>query len=164
MGYKQQYAAVIRFDLLAVPADSAVTQATLQLYAEGWGGLNLDIGAYCITRTTAIHEITWNEARSGVPWGLAGCNDTSSDRRAMAESVIATEGPRRWYSLDLTSVVQGWVNGTLPNHGLLLRGVSAVSRTSFSFASAEGLDTRLRPKLVITYWRSGPTNPGAAPH
>ncbi|MBM4430024.1 MAG: DNRLRE domain-containing protein, partial [Chloroflexi bacterium] len=162
VGYKQQYAAVIGFDIPSLPADAVVTQATLQLYAEGWGGLNLEIGAYCILRTTAVHEVTWNEARVGVPWGVPGCNDSSGDRRAVPESVITTNGPRKWYSFDITAVVQGWATGAVPNHGLLIRGMSAMSIASFNLASADAVDARFRPKLDITYWSSNPANPSAA--
>ena len=48
VGYKQQYAGLIRFDVSSIPADAVVTGASLQLYAAAWGGANLEIGAYYI--------------------------------------------------------------------------------------------------------------------
>ena len=55
------------------------------------------------------------------------------------------------YSLNLTIVVQDWVNGRLANNGVLLRGASSGSTSLFRFASAERGTVSLRPKLVITY-------------
>jgi hypothetical protein len=47
--------------------------------------------------------------------------------------------------------VRDWVNGSLANHGILLR--AANSTASFQFASAESSAAGLRPMLVVTYRR-----------
>ncbi|MEM4724563.1 MAG: DNRLRE domain-containing protein, partial [Candidatus Hadarchaeum sp.] len=151
LGYKQQFAAILHFDLSAVPSDALITKATLQVYATAWGGADLNIGAYAITRSVALCQATWNQAQVGNPWGLPGGNDTSSDRRAVAESMLTTSGVKKWYSFDLTALVQGWVNGSIANHGVMLR--AAYSTSSFQFASAQNGDASLRPKLVVTYRR-----------
>jgi hypothetical protein len=150
VGYKQTYAAMVRFDLSAIPADAAVIRATLQLYASGWSGVDQSIGAHVITRIVALSQATWNEAMRGVPWEVAGCNGTVSDRRAAAESYVTTSGIYRWYSFDLSAAAQGWVSGLVPNGGVLLRS-AGVATSTFHFFSAESGDVATRPKLVITY-------------
>jgi hypothetical protein len=149
-------AALVRFGLSSIPAGATIVRASLQLYATGWGGGNMAIGAYAITRTTTLSQVTWNNAQVGKPWGEAGCNNTSTDRRASAESSVTTSGTYKWYTFDLTALVQGWVNGTVPNNGVLMR--ASYSAGTFAFASNEYSDYRLRPRLVLTYHSVGPAN------
>jgi pimeloyl-ACP methyl ester carboxylesterase len=158
VGYKQRYAALLRFDLSAIPSNATVTDARLELYAEGWSGSNIALGAYYITRTSTINEATWNQAEVGNNWDAPGCNDTSTDRRASAESTVTTSGTHKWYGFDLTAVVKGWVNGTLPNNGVLVRGESSASGHWFGFASADGAES-LRPRLVVVYRTAGAPSP-----
>jgi cell division septation protein DedD len=167
VGYKQQNAALLRFDLASIPANALITQATLQLYATGWGGSDMGLGAYALLRDFDACRATWSQAWAGNPWGQPGCNDASVDRRASPESTVTTEGINDWYDIDLTAIVQDWASGRVPNHGLLLRGSSSTSQAVFFLASAQHHVTGLRPKLVVTYRTSGnplptPTAPATA--
>jgi hypothetical protein len=160
VGNRRRYAALLRFDLSFIPVNARVTSAALQLYAEGWGGSDLTLGAYYITRTTTIHEATWNQAQNGNPWGLPGCSDAATDHRAAPESTVTTSGTGSWYGFDLQGVVQGWVSGGLANNGVLLRETSPSSST-FNFASAQAGIVSSRPRLVITYRGSGASSSNA---
>jgi hypothetical protein len=151
VGYRQRYAAFLRFDLSAIPSDAIVAQATLQLYAQGWGGSDISLGAYRVLRNAKPNEATWNHAKLGSYWGLPGCNSTSTDRAPTPEHTVTTRGIRKWYNFDLTTLVQDWVNGSLTNNGLLLRSSSPIATWSLYFASAQNDTVTLRPKLVITY-------------
>lgn len=151
VGYKQTHAALLRFDLSLIPSDALVTQARLNIYAVAWSGADITLGAYYITRTVTVCQTTWNRAQNGNPWASPGANNLLTDRRSTAESMVTTSGARKWYEFDLTQVVQGWVSGTLPNNGVLLR--AEYSTSSFQFASATNETASLRPKLVITYRR-----------
>jgi hypothetical protein len=144
-------AALVRFGLSSIPTGATILSASLQLYAVGWGGGNMAIGAYAITRTVTLSQVTWNNAQTGNPWGVAGCNNTTTDRRANAESSLTTSGTNKWYAFDLTALVQAWVNGTVPNNGVLMR--AWYSAGIFVFASNEHSDYKLRPRLVIAYVR-----------
>jgi len=148
VGYKQQYAAVLRFDLSPIPSNATITQAALQVYATGWGGTDITIGAYAISPTVAICQATWSDSRSGSPWGQLGANDPLRDVRPAAESAVTTSGVRQWYSFDLSSLVQDWIRGQ-PNNGVLLR--AAYSYSAFYFASAQTGTVSDRPRLVVTY-------------
>ncbi|MBC7260711.1 MAG: DNRLRE domain-containing protein, partial [Chloroflexi bacterium] len=150
VGYMQRYKALLRFDLSAIPAGATITRATLQLYAVAWSGSDITVSAYAITRSVSFCQATWNQAQSGNLWGRPGANDTSSDRRASAESTLTTSGVKKWYSLDLTRLVQEWVNGSLANNGVLLQAAYSDSSV-FYFSSAQDGNVPLHPKLVITY-------------
>lgn len=156
VGYKRQYAGIVNFDLSALPPTTNVTQATLRLYAAGWWeGQQFPFGAYIISRTLETCEATWNESQAGEAWAIAGCNDTTSDRRPNPLATVTTNGVGHWYDLDVTEAVRGWVKGTIPNNGLLLRGQSLTSETML-FASAEYSEPSLRPMLRISYFTGPP--------
>ncbi|MBC7233776.1 MAG: DNRLRE domain-containing protein [Chloroflexi bacterium] len=159
VGYKQQNAALLRFDLSPIPPNAPISQATLYLYAAGWSGADSTLGVYYITRTVTLSQATWNRAQDNNPWGSPGCNDTTSDRRALPESTVQTAGIRRWYGFNLTSVVQGWADGSLENNGVLVRTMYPAFTGTFQFTSAESSTPDLRPKLVITYRIAGDPTP-----
>jgi len=149
VGYKQTHAALLGFDLAPLPAGATIDDARLQVYAVGWGGADIAIGAYAVLRPWAESEATWASAQTGTPWAEPGGNDTIADRRADPEDALVTAGPLCWYSLNLTALVQEWVDGTLPNHGLLLR--AGYAPMSFFLASSEYSNAALHPRLVVRY-------------
>ena len=55
-----------------------------------------------------------------------------------------------WRTVDVTALVQGWVNGTYPNYGLLLEE-SLKMYANTTYHSSEGSDPSLRPKMRICY-------------
>jgi hypothetical protein len=128
-----------------------ITQATLKIYASGWGGTNMTINAHRVIRNVTINQATWNQAQNGNPWGTPGCNNTTNDRLAISESSVTTNSIRQWYSFDLKSLVQQWVNGSVVNNGVILRGALPTSLSVFNFASAEDGTMTNRPKLEIIY-------------
>jgi hypothetical protein len=154
IGQKQQYAALLRFELPAIPVDAVVVRATLQVYAEGGAAQpDLSIGAYYITRTVDLCQATWNQARSGGAWASPGANNTDTDRRPSAESSVTVNGIGKWYEFDLSAVAQGWVNGGLANNGVLLR--AAYDTAKYYFSSRESGSQQ--PKLVIIYHTALPS-------
>nr|MBC7244201.1 DNRLRE domain-containing protein [Chloroflexota bacterium] len=165
MGYRQQYAALLHFDLSPIPANALVTEAYLELYAVGWSGFDMAIDAYNVLRHINACQATWNQASIGNPWGAPGCNDTVTDRSTTPEASVTTQGLYKWYQFRLTTLVQDWISGRWANNGLLLRGASSSSSNIFYFASAQYEPAALRPRLVITYrLATSPTStPGASP-
>ena len=168
VGEKQRLASLLRFDLSSIPPDARITSAVLELYTVGWSapGEGVTVGAYAITRTTVLDEATWLTAQVGEPWGLPGCNSTTTDRRPLPEATVLVKEIGRWYRLNLTSLVQSWTERSLPNNGLLLRAPQdALNIQIFFFASAEHRDRTLRPRLLVDYGfgpvpQPGPTEVG----
>ncbi len=153
VGYnlKQQYTSLLHFDAAPIPANATILDAKLELYAAGWGGSNMTLDAYRVLRAWIDCQATWNQAYSGNPWGQPGCNDTATDRSASPEDTVSTTGINQWYRFDLTQLVQGWVDGSVANNGILLRAASPWSISMFHFASAQNSTANLRPRLVVTY-------------
>jgi hypothetical protein len=151
VGHRQQYAALLQFDLSHIPPNATVTYARLELWATGWDGTNMDIEVYRILQDTTLCQATWNQAQAGNPWGIAGCNDTSTDRAAEPDACKRTSGVNTQLAFNVTDLMQDWVSGTLANNGVLLRGASELSASLFTFGSVEHSDENVRPRLVAYY-------------
>jgi len=151
VGGKQSLAGIVKFGLSMIPDNAIVTSAVLQLFLEGWGGTDSTLGVSIIVRSTTPCEATWNNAQANNPWALPGCNNTSTDRLAVIESTVATNGARRWYEFALTNAVQKWINGSISNNGVLLFATAVDYDGSLLFSAAQAEDANLRPRLVINY-------------
>ncbi len=148
VGYGQCYVSLLRFDLSALPGNAAIETATLELYARGWSGGNLNLSAFALRRSAQFSRASWNEAAPAMPWASPGASESDADREGGAEAALLTHGVSQWYSFDITGAVQRWADGA-PNYGLLVQDED--SRHAFFFASSECSDAWQRPKLLITF-------------
>jgi hypothetical protein len=168
VGYKQHDSGLIKYDVSGIPQESRIVCAALSLFAERWSGGPLDVGAYQVQRENSVGEATWTWATSVVPWQMGGCNGPD-DRLQTPESVVTVSTIYAWYHLDLTRVVDGWVNGWLPNHGVSLQAVDELDMDTVWFTASEDGTVANRPKLVVLYvpppgWVPTPTStPTATP-
>ena len=138
---------LIQFDVSAIPSGTSIDSAALRAHmVEAWDYPNK-------TRTITAYRIgsTWSE--SSVNW-----NTRPSCAEAYGSASV-TWGAWGWYSFDVTNLVSGWVNGSLSNYGVMLRGpeVSGTDSSWRSFSTREG---PYPPQLVVTY--SGHTTPAGA--
>jgi len=157
LGYRRHYSGLIKYDVSSIPQGSRIICAALTLFAERWSGGPLEVGAYNVKRENSISEATWTWATSLIPWQMGGCNGPD-DRSQTPESVVTVQNILTWWDLDLTRVVDGWVNGWLPNHGVSLQAISELDTDTVWFASSDDVTIANRPKLVILYVPpSGPT-------
>lgn len=153
---------LLRFDLSAVPADAQVFRATLSLRAiQRSHPENIYAEVRRVKKDWPETQATWLNARAGVPWqepGAMGANDVAG--YITGQNIWAVDG---WYSFDVTLLVQGWMAGTWPNHGLLLRvNVNKpVPQVTYDFASSNmvyspggGVEEAYRPELIVSYWGS----------
>lgn len=133
VGYKQQHSSLFKFDLASIPSSATVTNAKLQVYASGWSGVNISIGAYRILGD----------------WGCSISTPVGRDTSPM--STITTSGIRKWYEFNLNpTVVKNWLTSPNSNFGVSLNQTVGAPY-SFYFSSSEASDTNFRPKLTITY-------------
>jgi uncharacterized repeat protein (TIGR01451 family) len=129
---------MIQFNTSAIPAGTTINSAILQVYL---------VGSYdfpSTARTITTYRISSNWSESSVTW-----NSRPSYAEAYGSANI-TSGAWGWYSFDVTNLVRGWVNGSLLNYGIMLRGpeVSGTDSSWRSFSTREGTNS---PKLVLTY-------------
>ncbi|WP_437774364.1 DNRLRE domain-containing protein [Sorangium sp. So ce1097] len=123
--------ALFRFELGAIPPGAAVRSATLVTAAVSSGAQSI-----------RAHRVTapWDEAT--VTWRRF------AERYAPEVEATTTGIPHGTSTLDLTALVQAWVDGAHPNHGVLLEE-DAGARTAFR--SSEHHVASQRPRLDVCY-------------
>ena len=100
---------LIRFDVTGIPAGS-IASARLYLYL----GNSCDMGNR--THVVNTYRATGNWAEMTVNWN----NKPGSGTAYGSASILSQNWG--WYSFDLTALVRGWANGTIPNYGVIIRG------------------------------------------
>jgi hypothetical protein len=123
-----------------IPAGSSITQADLSVMALSSTG-----------ETVTVHRITSDWGESSVTWNsFGGAYDP-----AVLGSFIVTFG---WNTVDITALVQDWVDGAVPNFGVLLRQGATPGVQYWSSEYEINYD---RPMLEI-WWVDPAGNPGSA--
>jgi hypothetical protein len=121
-GVRSTQRTLIQFDLSAYSAGS-IQSAVLKFYV-GAVDQSGHVLAYRVTQSWVEGTGTSGDTTDGADWftfdgssswGTAGGDYNST---VIADTVVSTSG--QWYSLDITSLVQNWVNGTQSNFGLIL--------------------------------------------
>ena len=174
-------AAMLRFNLSAIPAGAVCTGATLYLYhsfGDEGGGSN-DGNVYSVaaangdwvegTKNIALAgagEPCWNakaaDGSGGVTtaWaGSAGCQTAGTDYEStsmgtyswLPSSAIGTE-----ITVALSpSRVQGWFGASNTNYGIIL--ITSAGSNNAHIGLSENSTAGYRPKLVVTYQNPGIT-------
>ena len=120
-------------------ADALVLSATLTLTQTVTSSVLRPISVHRVLRAWNANT-TWRRA-AGAAWTKAG-GDYS------AGVATATAGSDKTVSWDVTALVTGWYNGTIPNNGVLLRLTGAGQTATFHSMQA---DPANRPVLHVTY-------------
>ncbi|WP_437578232.1 DNRLRE domain-containing protein [Sorangium sp. So ce887] len=125
---------LVAFDLAGIPGDATIEGATFSVRA-----------LYAATAATLeVHAITapWTEA--SVTYNtLNGAFDPAVEASLAVPANLTTT-----VSCDVTALVQDWVSGALPNHGVLLRELGTGKRT---LRSSEEPIASERPRLDLCY-------------
>ncbi|HKD61332.1 MAG TPA: DNRLRE domain-containing protein, partial [Terracidiphilus sp.] len=132
----------IQFNLATLPSGASVSRATLRLFASGVTTSG-SFDVYPVDSSWTESTLNYNNEPS------LGASVTSPP------IAVNTSSVNQFVLIDITSLVQGWVAGTVPNNGiaLVLQGTTG----SFSFDSKENKDTSHHPELEIAM--TGPVGP-----
>lgn len=117
-----------------IPQDATIDSATLWIYSEWVNGGTVD-----------LHRATADWAELTVTWNSFG-GSFAPDVAASFDAITAG-----WYAVDVTALVEGWLDGTYPNYGILLKQADefTVHRSSDYGIAA------YRPRLEISYTLEG---------
>jgi hypothetical protein len=164
---------LMQFDLSSIPATATCDSAVLGLYQyQKASTLDVNLVAYRILRawdegtgTGQAGNCCWDNAKTGVAWGTAGCANTTSDRESaeLATTAFSSAEASGWKSWTLDAgLTQDWWDSGLTNNGLILvasnEPTSGGNQSLYRFYSSdEATNTTLRPKLTVTYTEGGTT-------
>lgn len=139
-----EQAALLRFDLSALPADATILQARVGLYLESAQALaGGTIAAQRATRSWTEAGATHQRYDAANSWSAPGGD---YEPRALDERTFSAPTPG-FYEWDVTPLARAWHSGD-GNAGVLLRGTSAaVDRAVFT--SSEAADVTRGPYLRL---------------
>jgi hypothetical protein len=144
----------LQFNLSGIPAGATLSKVSLRLYVDAViGNGNIDI--YQVNKSWNESTLTFN-----TPAPALGVSATGGNPRS-----ITSASCNQFLLIDITSLAQSWVKGTIPNNGVAI-ALSSGSGT-FSFDSKESLLTGNGPELEIVMGGSagpqGPAGPQGLP-
>ncbi|HEY5908556.1 MAG TPA: DNRLRE domain-containing protein, partial [Vicinamibacteria bacterium] len=99
----------VRFNLAALPTGATISKATLRVW----------VSAVTTSGTVEVAPVL-------TPWLEGTLNHATAPTlgSAVATLPVATANRKNWVSVDVTALVQEWLDGTLPNNGIALQGVA----------------------------------------
>ncbi|MFN0027846.1 MAG: LamG-like jellyroll fold domain-containing protein [Acidimicrobiales bacterium] len=139
---------LLEFDLRAVPTGVTVSNAEIQLYALQTVAASA-VNSHRVTTWFTEGGATWNKSGNGTNnWTTPG-----GDFDAAATGTNVGGTGLHWETVNVTGMVQDWVNATKPALGTLMKyGSENGSQATLNFA-ADGFarSVALRPRLVVTF-------------
>ena len=140
----------IQFDLSGVPASATLSKATLRLYVDSYSQSG-KFDVYEIDNPWSEHSVNFSNAPS------PGASATGGSPVSVSKSSL-----NQFELVDITPLVQRWLSGSVPNHGIALALVGTTG--SFGFDSKESQFTSHEPELELAYLgATGPQGPQGIP-
>lgn len=146
-----QSSALMRWNVTAIPPLSVVTSAELSVDVFQDIAPGAAIELYEVKRDWDEGSATWQEARSGIPWEVAGARGTT-DRGAdvlgaLGPADAGTRSAAQFGDAGL-ALVQRWIDGPANNLGVVIQDFGGLDE--LGFRSREASVSTLRPVLRIT--------------
>lgn len=129
---------LLRFDLSSIDAGSQVNSAVLDLYHE----TNFNMG-----QTYSIFRVTEDWDENTVTFNTA----PSFDPTAVSSLTISDYNEGLFRSWDITSLVDGWVNGAYENYGLWIEEIPVQGSATAYFASSDYRGASTDPRLTVDH-------------
>ena len=149
---------LLHVDLRDIPHHATVTEATLTLSRQpGFPPTTSTVNVHRVTRPWAEggteeecavnYGASWPESSAGQLWTTPG-----GDYDPVAAASVTLTAMADSDQFPIRDLVQDWVDGSAPNHGLLLRVADEVDSTaSVSYGADDDTRLSLRPRLRISY-------------
>ena len=151
---------LLSWDVTKIPLGAQVVSAEIEVQVtEGAAGR---VEAFGLLRDWDEAATNWIKASATDAWGAAGASGTGDRAPSPAGiGIVAGPGPLKVRLGPAgVSLLQAWVDGSVPNHGLVaaLDAASGIAR----FVSSEGTTAAQRPRLTVRYQKTqtpAPTRP-----
>jgi RHS repeat-associated protein len=140
------FRSLLQFNTSSVPSTATVTGAYLHMEVYNAQNNNsTPVGIYQLTHTWT-NGVTWPTYDGTHTWTTAG-----GDYNPSATDVENLSGTGWYMWFPSTSLVQGWINGSIANDGLLLRTVNESTIGSYAIFDQNNPDPSNWPYLQIYY-------------
>ena len=141
--------ALLRFDVAtAIPREAIVASANLNLWA--WSRRTtstMTVSAHRLTKPWVNGAVTWSKYDATNSWTTAGGD---FDATAAASNSSVGDGTAKWYTWYPSELVQGWVDRSVDNHGLILKGPGSSAPNMVEFSSND-FDATHRPYMDVKW-------------
>ena len=117
---------------VTIPQGSTINTATFSVFTP-----------YVSNQTVYVHRVTAGWGELSVTWTNFADQFDSAYVGSFTTDVVG------WHSVDVTLLVQAWVNGSFPNFGIVMK--QDIGTPGISFISSEHANLPYRPKLEIAY-------------
>ncbi len=118
---RQDQRALMRFDVGMVPPTAVISNAQLSLYVPFTRNSHpVRLSAYRLLRPWWEHQTTWNRSATNETWAVPGVDGSDVDRLPDPDATTTFQQPLGWVTLDVTPLVQYFVNYPQENFGFLL--------------------------------------------
>ncbi|MBC7257980.1 MAG: DNRLRE domain-containing protein [Chloroflexi bacterium] len=150
-------ASLLRFDISSIPTNATVLGAQLQVYTLAQSNsAYMCAQPYAVLRPWVDSQATWIRPRTGETWATPGCNGIGTDRSDIGGEEVWLQYTNRWYTFDVTDMVQAWVLDPSSNQGLVLKSTCTMAElVQYSLAGSDYENSSLRPKLIVQYTLEG---------
>jgi hypothetical protein len=138
--------ALFQFEVNVIPPGAKILDARLSLYHRGGGDADVPVTAHRITNGWDEGFVSWNKRKNSTNWDTAG-----GDIDTMVEgTTLVGPASNMRYEWDISNLVQGWVDGAYPNHGVALRTLQP-SIVGERFSTSDHADPAQHPRLRVTF-------------
>lgn len=146
--------ALLQFDLSGIPSSSTIISSELRLYTENGKDMNVSVfqigasdiweeGSSCDSNGSS----NWNKRTSSSNWTTYGVVGPFDGGAPIATISGSADGIHSW---PLTSLTQGWFDGTITNNGVMVGSPDGGGDRSIDYDSRE-TTTGIPPVLRVTY-------------
>lgn len=129
--------ALIAISLPGSIESSGVEQAALHIYMGSSAGPDEPVTVHRVTAPWELSTATWESVSGG-----------RFDAGAVASIDTESVG---WKVLDITPLVQGWLEGSFRNYGIILTAPAAAVDSTATFHGSNHPDPLLRPWLEVSF-------------
>jgi hypothetical protein len=135
-----------QFDISSIPSGATIDRADLRFYQY----LVSPAGASSMEITSRHLNQSWNE--STVTWNQNQPNWGPIFNQTQISSALG------WHAADVTGLVRGWYDSSIPNNGVLAQGDERQNENWRAFYSLNANNGR-HPRLVVTYTKQVDNTP-----
>ena len=159
--HPQHSVSLLKFDLNSIPSGAEITSAVLQLTEEYSVPVSEEEVIFPMTTpweegngtgtdSGTIPGATWNDSDGTGPGDWVTGTFSASDYSTPSAGSIYVSSGNYTYSVDITSTVNDWLNGTISNEGLVIKRAESTGNY-FLYSTREEAFPGYTPKLVITF-------------